>query len=98
MNDIASPPHSMTRRPALATFADPRVRPEPDHVAAARPTADAQGIRLTWRVLDRLAMAAALGVIFASPRSALLSVEMLRPTSPSTVHADADTHRRGVNQ
>lgn len=98
MNDIASPPRSTTRNPAPAIRSDPHARSEPRRVAAAQPAADDHGIRLTRRVLDRLAAAAALGVVFASPRSALLSVEMLKPTSQSTVHADADTRRRGANR
>ena len=98
MNDIASPPRSTTRNPARVIRSDPLARSELRRVAAAQPAADDQGIRLTWRVLDRLAAAGALGVIFASPRSALLSIEMLRPTSQSRVDADAETLRRGTNR
>jgi hypothetical protein len=60
---------------------------------------DDQPIHLTWRRLDRFASAAALGVVLAAPRSALLTVEMLRPriqptTSPLRGPADADTRRQ----
>jgi hypothetical protein len=97
MHDMVSPPRSTTRNLAPAIGSDHLARSETRRVAAAQP-ADDHGIRLTWRVLDRLAAAAALGVIFASPRSALLSVEMLRPTSPSTVHATTVARQRAVNR
>jgi hypothetical protein len=64
---------------------------------------DDQPIHLTWRRLDRFASAAALGVVLASPRSALLTVEMLRPrvqptTSTTRRPADAHTRRQGVGR
>jgi hypothetical protein len=67
------------------------------------PPTDDHLIRLTWRRLDRLASAAALGMVLASPRSALLTVEMLRPriqppTSTTSTHAGTNVRRQGVGR
>jgi hypothetical protein len=51
------------------------------------PKADDQRIRLAWRRLDRLAAAAALGVVLASPRTALLTVEILQPRDQASTTA-----------
>jgi hypothetical protein len=64
---------------------------------------DDQPIRLTWQRLDRLASAAALGLVLAAPRSALLTVEMLRPEIQPTSStprrpAEAHTRRQGAGR
>jgi hypothetical protein len=41
-------------------------------------------VALTWRRLDRLASAATLGMILASPRAALLVDRTLGPRIPSS--------------
>jgi len=45
-------------------------------------TASHRGVAVTWHRLDRLASAAALGVVLASPQAALLMVRVLGPPSP----------------
>lgn len=100
MNDTGQPPHSTTRSSAQAIRTNPE-RPSAAHPIPHEPTADDQGVLLAWRRLDRLASAATLGVVLASPRTALLTVEFLKPRdqpSTTTPRGDGATHRHGVGR
>lgn len=68
------------------------------------PTHDAAsaGIRLTWRRLDRLESAATLGMVLATPRTALLMARTLGPRipplAPPRSRSAQATRRPGVDR
>jgi hypothetical protein len=101
MNDIASPPLSTTSATASATPRTLTAQSLPRRVADLSGTGSDRGVRLTWRRLDRLASAATLGVILASPRTALLTARMLGPRmpppAPARANASAATRRPDVD-
>jgi hypothetical protein len=102
MNHITRQPRSADPTTTSATRATPTAetprRPDDDQPSAA----DRPGIRLTWRKLDRLESAATLGMILASPRSALVMLDRLGsripPSSATAVrHPRAVTARRRIS-
>jgi hypothetical protein len=101
MNHISRPPLSTNRSAASLTRTKPTIQSLPVRVPDQAASADDQGVRLTWRRLDRLASAVTLGMVLASPRSALLTIEMLGPRIPpssptSTTHAGTAMRRQGL--
>jgi len=99
MNDIGRPPLFTTSAAASPTPTALSVQSRPRRVADVPGTASERGIRLTWRRLDRLSSAVTLGVILASPRSALLIDRTLGPRipplAPARVRVTPVTPRRG---
>jgi hypothetical protein len=97
MNDIASPPLSTTSATSSTSLSRLTARSLPRRVADLSGTASDEGVRLTWRRLDRLTSAATLGVILASPRTALLTARELGPRipplAPTGPHTGAETRR-----
>jgi len=87
MKDIARPPLFPTSAAASTTPTALPVQSLPRRVADPSGTASERGIELTWRRLDRLSAAATLGVILASPRTALLIDRTLGPRIPLSAPA-----------
>jgi hypothetical protein len=100
MNDTARSPLFSTSAAASATPTTLPVQPLPRRVADLPGAASEPGIRVPWRRLDRLASAATLGLILASPETALQVARTLGPRIPSLApapsHARAATPRREV--
>ena len=99
MNDIERPPRSTTHDAAPASSLGLTLRSLPPRSAAdPRGTTADHGIRLTWRKLDRLAAAATLGVILASPRTALLIDQIVGSRIPASIPVRssyiASSHRK----
>jgi len=102
MNHITRQPRSTNSIAASAT------RPTSIHARGSRAgdlpgTADDQGIRLTWRRLDRMASARTLAMVLASPRSALLMLDLLGPRIPPSTPLPTDgasmaARRRGMGR
>jgi hypothetical protein len=102
MNQITRPPLSTTNDAASATLTKPAVQSLARGVDDLRGTVVGRADRLTRRSLDRLASVATLGMILASPRSALLMDQLLGPrTQPSTSttvsHPSPATRPQGVS-
>jgi hypothetical protein len=101
MHAIARPPLPRTNGAASPASTMFSVQTPPGAPAEVSGTADDRPVRLTWRRLDRLASAAALGIVLASPRSALLVAQALVPqvppsSSPSASDPVAAADRHGV--
>jgi hypothetical protein len=100
MNDTARPPLYSTSAAALAAPATLPVQSLPRRVADLPGAANERGIRLPWRRLDQLASAATLGLILASPQTALQMARTLGPrippSAPARSRASAATPRREV--
>ena len=84
MNDIARPLLLPTSATAAPTPAALPVQSPPRRVADLPGAEREPDIGLTWRRLDRLSAAARLGVILASPRTALLIDQTLGSRIPAT--------------
>jgi hypothetical protein len=102
MNHITRQPPSPHPITSSATRTTPEVDP-PRRQGNDQPSrADRPGIHLTWRKLDRLESAATLGMILASPRSALVMLDRLGSRIPPSTDTavpppKAVTSRRRIN-
>jgi len=93
MNDIARPLLSMTNDEDSAPSAKLEVQSTPRSAADHPGAADDRGRRLTvpWRRLPQPESAAALGMILASPRTALLMAQRLGRRIPPSASARSMT-------
>jgi hypothetical protein len=102
MNDTARPPLFTTSAAPSAAPPALTVQSLPRRVADPPGAANERGVRLAWRRLVRLASATTLGVILASPRTALLITSMLGPriplSAPGRSRASAATRRPDVDR
>ena len=102
MNDIARPLLLPTSAAASPTPTALSVQSMSRRVADSSGIEPERGIRLTWRRLDRLAAVATLGVILASPRTALLIDRTLGPRvlplAPARLRVSTAAPRRGARR